>query len=144
MDLPPLDPDVNVAGDGDELRRTIREADAIILGTPMYHGSYSGVLKNALDYCGFDEFENTIVGLLVVSGGPFPTPALDHLRIVCRSLHAWVLPYQAAVPQSRTVFDGDCFTDDDLRERVRELGTRIVKYASIEPVETHVAQCQEA
>ncbi|WP_227377123.1 NADPH-dependent FMN reductase [Haladaptatus halobius] len=144
LDLPPLDPDVDGAGDGDIVRRTIREADAVILGTPMYHGSYSGVLKNALDYCGFDEFENTTVGLLVVSGGPFPTPALTHLRDVCRSLHAWVLPYQAAVPQARTAFDDDGFVDEDLRERVRTLGVRAVEYASIEPVETRAAQLQEA
>ncbi|MFH5802214.1 NADPH-dependent FMN reductase [Haladaptatus sp. CMAA 1911] len=144
LDLPPLDPDIDGARDGGVVRRTIREADAVILGTPMYHGSYSGVLKNALDYCGFDEFETTTVGLLVVSGGPFPTPALTHLRDVCRSLHAWVLPYQAAVPQTRTAFDDDGIIDEDLRERVRTLGVRAVEYASIEPAETQAAQLQEA
>lgn len=143
IDLPPLNPDVDVAGDGDVVRRTIRDADAVILGTPMYHGSYSGVLKNALDYCGFDEFEDTTVGLLVVSGGSFPTPALAHLRDVCRSLNAWVLPYQAAVPQTRTAFDDGGFTDEDLRERVRTLGVRAVEYATIEPVEAKAAQLQE-
>ena len=143
LDLPPLDPDVDGAGDGDVVRRTIREADAVILGTPMYHGSYSGVLKNALDYCGFDEFENTTVGLLVVSGGPFPTPALTHLRDVCRSLHAWVLSDQAAVPQARTAFDDGGFTDEDLRARVRTLGVRAVEYATIEPVEAKAARLQE-
>ncbi|WP_336346013.1 NADPH-dependent FMN reductase [Halalkalicoccus ordinarius] len=141
--LPPLDPDVNTAGDGDAVRRTLRGADAVILGTPMYHGSYSGVLKNALDYCGFDEFENTTVGLLVVSGGPFPMPALTHLRDVCRSLNAWVLPYQAAVPQAQTVFDENGFTDENLRERVRTLGTRAVEYAIIEPNHDRAVQCQE-
>lgn len=143
LHLPPLDPDVDVAGDSDAVQRTIREADAVILGTPMYHGSYSGVLKNALDYCGFDEFENTTVGLLVVSGGPFPTPALDHLRVVCRSLHAWVLPYQAAIPQARTVFDDNGFTDKELQERIRMLGIRAVEYASIEPAEARAVQRQE-
>ena len=144
MDLPPLDPDIDVAGDGDVVRKKIREADAVILGTPMYHGSYSGVLKNALDHCGFDEFENTTVGLLVVSVGPFATPALNHLRVVCRSLNAWVLPYQAAVPQARTVFDDGRFTDENLRERVRTLGIRAAEYAAIEPLEARLAQLQEA
>ena len=143
VDLPPLDPDVDVEGDGVVVRRTIREADAVILGTPMYHGSYSGVLKNALDYCGFDEFEDITVGLLVASGGPFPTPALTHLRDVCRSLNAWVLPYQAAVPQTRTAFDENGFTDENLRERVQTLGVRAVEYAAIEPVEIQAAQLQK-
>lgn len=162
IDLPPLDPDVDVGGDGDVVRRTIRDADAVILGTPVYHGSYSGVLRNALDYCGaqkspifgmpkrhrrfeqFDEFENTTVGLLVVSGGPFPTPALDHLRVVCRSLHAWVLPGQTAIPRARTAFGDDGFVDQDLRDRVRTLGERTVEYAAIEPGETRAIQLQEA
>lgn len=144
LDLPPLDPDASGAGDSDVLRRAFRGADAVLLGTPTYHGSYSGALKNALDYCTFDEFEDTTVGLLAVSGGPFPTPALEHLRAVCRSLHAWVLPDQAAIPQARTAFDDDGFTDPTLRERVRTLGGRAVAYASIEPGEVQAAQPREA
>lgn len=143
VQLPPLDPDIDASGDSETVRQTIREADAVILGTPLYHGSYSGVLKNALDYCGFDEFEDTAVGLLVVSGGPFPTPALNHLRAVCRSLNAWVLPHQAAVPQVSTVFDENGFTDEDLRERVRTLGARAVEYAAIEPKPVQAVLCQE-
>ncbi|WP_306060678.1 NADPH-dependent FMN reductase [Natronococcus wangiae] len=143
VDLPTLDPDVDAAKGGDTVRRTIREADAVILGTPTYHGSYSGVVKNALDYCGFDEFENTTIGLLAVSGGPFPAPALDHLRAVCRSLRAWVLPYQAAIPRARTAFNDAGFVDEDLRERARTLGVRTVEYASIEPVGARALQFQE-
>jgi azobenzene reductase len=30
------------------------EADFLIFGTPNYHGSYSGILKNALDYINMD------------------------------------------------------------------------------------------
>ncbi|MFC4440155.1 MULTISPECIES: NADPH-dependent FMN reductase [Natrialbaceae] len=143
FNLPPLDPDLKAAGDSDVVRKKMREADAVILGTPVYHGSYSGVLKNALDYCGFDEFEETVVGLLVVSGGPFPTPALNHLRAVCRSLNAWVHPYQAAVPQARTVFDDAGFTDEDIQERVRTLGAHVVEYATIEPGTFRAVQRQE-
>lgn len=143
IELPPLDPDLNAVGDADIVVRTIREADAVVLGTPMYHGSYSGVLKNALDYCGFDEFDDTTVGLLAVSGGPFPLQALDHLRSVCRALNAWVLPYQAAVPQARSAFDADGFADEELRERVQRLGERVVEYASIEPKPVWVVTDQE-
>ena len=50
-DLPVFDADARAAGDAPELTRRIREADAILLGTPVYHGSYSAPLKNALDYC---------------------------------------------------------------------------------------------
>ncbi|WP_327052381.1 NADPH-dependent FMN reductase [Halomicrococcus gelatinilyticus] len=132
LDLPLFDADDPAAGDAPELTRRVRDADAVVLGTPMYHGSYSSVLKTALDYCGFDEFEQKTVGLLAVSGGRFPITAMDHLRSVCRALDAWVLPYEAAVPQAyRAMSDGE-FTDDDLEERVAELGRQTVRYAKIE------------
>lgn len=132
-DLPMVNPDVDEQGDAEALREAIGAADAVVLGTPMYHGSCSGVLKNALDHCGFDELEGTTIGLLAVAGGAFPITALDHLRSICRAFNAWVLPYQAAVPRSRSsIVDGE-FADDDLRERVVTLGERAVAYGSIEP-----------
>lgn len=133
MELPPLDPDQLEAGDSEQLTRIVRDADAVILGTPMYHGSYSGVLKNAIDYCGFDEFKGKTVGLLVVSGGPFPTPALTHLRDVCRSLKAWVLPHQVAIPQARTAFEAGGIVDESLEDRIHMLGMQLVQYSVIEP-----------
>jgi len=133
FELPPLNPDIDEQGDAREFTRQVRESDAVLLGTPMYHGSYSGVLKNALDHCGFDEFEGKTVGLLGVAGGSFPITALEHLRSVCRALDAWVLPHQAAVPHaSAAVADGG-FVDDALEARVATLGRRVVEYAAIEP-----------
>ena len=133
FDLPSLDPDAERQGDGERFAERIRRADSVLLGTPVYHGSYSGVLKNALDYCGFDEFEETTVGLLAVAGGSFPVTALEHLRSVCRALNAWVLPHQAAVPRaSNAVADGE-LVDDQLADRVRTLGVRSVEYANIQP-----------
>ncbi|MGB9955708.1 NADPH-dependent FMN reductase [Haloferax prahovense] len=132
-DLPPLDADYDEQGDSAELRRVVDGADAVILGTPVYHGSYSGVLKNALDYCGFDEFGEKTVGLLAVAGGSFPVTALEHLRSVCRSLNSWVLPHQVAIPRVSSSFDGDDLASEDLRKRVERLGRDAVVYANIEP-----------
>jgi NAD(P)H-dependent FMN reductase len=133
LDLPLFDGDDRDAGDAAELRERVSRADAVVLGTPVYHGSYSSVLKTALDYCGFDEFENTTVGLLCVAGGSFPITSLDHLRSVARSLDAWVVPHQVALPNARSKFDGDRLREADDVERVRTLGQRVVEYANIEP-----------
>jgi NAD(P)H-dependent FMN reductase len=133
FDLPPLDPDVNEQGDAAAFSRQIRAADALLLGSPMYHGSYSGVLKNAIDHCGFDEFEGKTVGLLGVAGGAFPITALEHLRSVCRALDAWVLPHQAAIPRASAAFADGAFVDEGLAGRVHTLGRRVVEYAAIEP-----------
>lgn len=88
LSIPVYDADIDDAGDAPALRARLREADSIVLGTPVYHGSYSSALKNAIDYCGFDEFEDTTVGLLCVAGGSFPTTTLEHLRSVARALNA--------------------------------------------------------
>jgi NAD(P)H-dependent FMN reductase len=131
-DLPPLNPDRDEQGDSATVIDRVDNTDAVILGSPMYHGSYSGVLKNALDYCGFDEFEGKTVGLLAVSGGAFPVTTLEHLRSVCRALNAWVLPHQAAVPKAHSAFENGEFVDSDTADRVATLGERVVRYADIE------------
>jgi len=133
FDLPMVDPDEDTPPDAEALKEAVRAADAILLGTPMYHGSYASPLKTALDYCGFDEFEDKTVGLLAVAGGSFPITALDHLRSVCRALDAWVIPHQAAVPKAGSAFEDGEFVDDGLAERVATLGRRAVQYANIEP-----------
>ena len=130
-DLPPFDPDDSDAGDAEALRSVVADADAVVLGTPMYHGSFAAPLKNALDYCGSDEFAGTTVGLLSVAGGAFPRQALGHLRTVCRSLHAWTLPNQVAVPNaSSTVADGR-LAEPDVAHRVERLGEELVRYAGV-------------
>jgi len=133
FDLPVYDADADDAGDAPEFRAAVRAADSVLLGTPMYHGSYAAPLKNAVDYCGFDEFENKTVGLLGVAGGSFPITSLDHLRSVCRALNAWVVPHQAAIPRASRQFEDGEFVDPDLAERVATLGERAVEYADISP-----------
>jgi NAD(P)H-dependent FMN reductase len=133
VSLPVYDADADDAGDAAQLRARLRAADSIVLGSPVYHGSYSSPLKNALDYCGFDEFEDTTVGLLCVAGGSFPTTTLDHLRSVSRALDAWVVPHQVAIPRAHRRFEDGEIVDDDVRDRVEVLGRRMVEYASIEP-----------
>ena len=132
-ELPVFDPDNRDAGDADELRSDLQAAESVILGSPMYHGSYSAPLKNALDYSGFDEFENTTVGLLGISGGRFPTGTVEHLRSVCRALNAWVIPHQAVVPNASSQFEDGAFVDDKMADRVAVLGQRTVEYANIQP-----------
>jgi NAD(P)H-dependent FMN reductase len=130
-DLPVFDADAPDAGDAPELRRRLRAADAVLLGTPMYHGSYASPLKTALDYSGFDEFADTTVGLLAVAGGGFPLPALEHLRETMRALDAWTLPTQVAVPNSHAATADGRLADEDIEERVAELGHALVTYANV-------------
>ncbi|AFZ72770.1 NADPH-dependent FMN reductase [Natronobacterium gregoryi] len=139
-DLPVYDPDVDEQGDGREVKRLVREADALALGTPVYHSSYSGALKNVHDYCGWDEYEDTTVGLLATAGGDSYGSTLEHLRMTVRGVHGWVLPHQVGIRNASSRFvdesdaiDGRAFEEDDLQERVEKLGQMLVEYAFIEP-----------
>lgn len=131
-DLPPVDGDDRDAGDAARLRRTVGGADAVLLGTPNYHGSYAAPLKNALDYCGREEFAGTTVGLLEVAGGSFPKPALAHLRAVCRTLDAWTLPLEVGVPDAGSTVGPEGVADPEVAERLRRLGEQLVRYAGVE------------
>lgn len=114
-----------------ELRAKVRAAQGVVLGTPEYHGSYSGVLKNALDLCGFEEFEGKMVGLVGVSGGKLgATGALASLRTVGRVLHAWVVPEQVGIAHAGQAFDPHGgLLDKGLEERVLEVGRQVARFA---------------
>src|SRR5215510_1838429 len=113
------------------LREDVRQAEGIILGTPEYHGGYSGVLKNALDLMGFEEFEGKMLGLVGVSGGAMGAfGAMNSLREVGRALHAWVVPEQASIPQIWQEFDdAGNLKNPKLEERVRNVGRQVARFA---------------
>ncbi|GAB4578658.1 MAG: NAD(P)H-dependent oxidoreductase [Anaerolineales bacterium] len=116
-----------------QLRAKIRGSQGIILATPQYHGSFSGVLKNALDWMGFAEFEGKMIGLIGVAGGSTGAmDALNGLRAIGRALHAWVIPEQVSIAESRNQFNPDgSVKDPRLDARLREVGHQVAKYARL-------------
>lgn len=60
-------------------------ADAYVWVTPIYHNSFSGILKNALDWQ-HSKFPNKIVGL-ASHGGHRSPQAVDHLMHIVRAQH---------------------------------------------------------
>ena len=113
-----------------ELRREVQRAQGIILGTPEYHGSFSGVLKNALDLMGFAEFEGKMIGLVGVSAGQLGAlDALSSLRTIGRALHAWVVPDQVAIPRARKYFQEGRLQDPQLETRLKDLGRQVARFA---------------
>ena len=133
-DLPVFDPDDRDRGDARKLKRVVRDADGVVMGTPVYHGMVSSALKNAFDYLGKDEFEDTTVGLLATAGGGSYAPTLEHLRTGIRTVHGWTLPHEVGIRGASGAFDEDGeFVDPDLEERVRKLGRMVTEYSRIEP-----------
>ncbi|MBE9167894.1 NAD(P)H-dependent oxidoreductase [Pleurocapsales cyanobacterium LEGE 06147] len=93
--------------DVEKLRNAVKEADGIILATPEYHGSVSGVIKNALDLMSFEHLSDKVTGLISVLGGQSNSNALNDLRVIMRWVHAWVIPEQIAIGQAWNAFDAE-------------------------------------
>jgi FMN reductase len=117
----------------DVLRQEVRQAQAIILGTPEYHGSFSGILKSALDLLDGSELNGKIIGLISVAGGALGgLDALNGLRTICRSLQAWAIPQQVAIPEAWKSFDENGgLQNPTLEKRLQELGRQVVRYAQL-------------
>lgn len=127
-------PEEDYPQDVSRLRAAIRRSHGIILGTPEYHGSLSGVLKNMLDLMGATEFEGKVIGLVGVAGGrPGATNSLNAMRLIGRNLHSWVLPQEVSVGEAGTAFDEDGeATDPDIERRLLNLGEQVVRLASLQ------------
>ncbi|NHN60413.1 MULTISPECIES: NADPH-dependent FMN reductase [Halorussus] len=132
-DLPVFDPDEPEPEAATRLKRKIRRADAVLWGSPVYHGSYSAAFRNVHDYCGFDEYEDTTVGLLASAGGGSFASTLDHMRVTARGVHAWVLPHQVGIRNARDKIEDGEIIDEDIADRVETLGQQAVEYAFIHP-----------
>ncbi len=128
-----------------ELRERVRAANGVVLGTPEYHGSYSGVLKNALDLMGFEEFEGKMIGLVGVSGGAMGAfDALNGLRNIGRALHSWVIPEQAAIAEAWKVFDSDGkMKSPALEKRLLDVGRQVARFATLHKCEEHLSFLRE-
>jgi FMN reductase len=87
-----------------ELQSRVERADVIVLGTPDYHGSISGAMKNFLDHF-WHEFAGKLFATIVASHEKGLT-VTDQLRTVARQCYAWTLPYGVAFTEDVDVKDG--------------------------------------
>lgn len=75
--------------------KIVEKTDGFILGSPLYHGSYSGVLKNALDNLPHDAFKKRPIGLVSHSSNARSCVApCNDLRPVIRSLDGYATHLQ--------------------------------------------------
>ena len=126
-------PEDEYPDDVSRLRGELQQAHGIILGTPEYHGSLSGVLKNMLDLMSAAQFEGKVVGLIGVAGGPGAISSLNTMRMIGRNLHSWVLPQEVSVGDAGSAFDENGgVTDPRIEERLRTLGLQVVRLASLQ------------
>jgi FMN reductase len=92
-----------------ELQARVERADVIVLGTPDYHGSISGAMKNFLDHF-WHEFAGKLFATIVASHEKGLT-VTDQLRTVARQCYAWTLPYGVAFTEDADVKNGQIVSE---------------------------------
>ncbi len=98
--------DYNAPLVAEELMTRVAMADALVLATPEYHGSYSSVIKAIIDNLGYPSAmaDKPVVLLGVASGKIGAVKAIEHLRGVCAHVGAIVLPNPVSIAQVHEVF----------------------------------------
>jgi NAD(P)H-dependent FMN reductase len=83
----------------------LKEADSMILVSPEYHGSFSGVLKNALDFY-WAEFKKKPIGVVTTGSGKMGgINASTQMQHVVLSLGAFPLPTKLLIPEIQHAFN---------------------------------------
>jgi FMN reductase len=116
----------------------IRAADGIIIASPGYHGSISGLVKNAIDY--LEEtakdprvyLDGVPVGLVATAYGWQATGStLSTLRSIVHALRGWPTPLGAAINSSGGIFkDGVC-TDAAAAAQLQLVGRQVFEFARL-------------
>ncbi len=80
-----------------EVRLKLSNSDLVFISTPEYNHSYSGVLKNAIDWISRPVEHNPLAGKVVAlmsasTGSIGGARAQEHLRVVLEALGAIVVP----------------------------------------------------
>lgn len=112
-------PGVNPSAAGtEELQRRIREAAAVILATPEYHGSFSSVIKLAIENMGFPSvLAGKPVALLGVAAGAIGAiKSLESLRGIVSHVGALALPMPVSIPNVQSKFDAEGNVTDSATE----------------------------
>ncbi|EDM79032.1 NADPH-dependent FMN reductase [Plesiocystis pacifica SIR-1] len=110
-----------------EVRESAAWADGFILGTPEYHGSMSGALKNWFDYL-YPELAGKFAGVLATTGGGTGDMSITAVKTCFQWCHGFVLPFHACASRAAYV-DGE-LADDKIRERVERIGHDVARYAA--------------
>jgi FMN reductase len=121
----------------------LRRADGIIIASPGYHGTVSGLIKNALDYVedmARDErayFEGRAVGLIAVAAGWQATGStLATLRSITHALRGWPTPMAVAINSAQPVFnDEGALIDAGIAGQLDILAGQVVEFARMKALD---------
>jgi FMN reductase len=118
------------------LVQALTGAHGVIVSSPGYHGSLSGMVKNALDYAeglrenSFPYLEGRAVGLIACAQGwQASNSTLAAMRSIVHSLRGWPTPLGVAFNTATPVFgDGDTPLDGALARQLEILAGQVLEF----------------
>ncbi len=122
---------------------SLRRADGVVIASPGYHGTVSGLIKNALDYIedmAKDDrpyFEGRSVGLITVAAGWQATgTTLATLRSIVHALRGWPTPMAMTINSQMPVFGEDgAVSDPALLNGLSTLARQVVGFARMKALD---------
>jgi MsuE subfamily FMN reductase len=119
-------------GDARVVIDKIVEADALIIGTPMYRGSYTGMLKNVFDLIPNDALLGKPVGLIATGGSDHHYLALEHeLKPILGFFLAHAIP--GGVYANNEHYSERDLVDEEILKRLKQLAQSVVNFVRILP-----------
>ncbi|MGH3870903.1 MAG: NADPH-dependent FMN reductase [Pseudonocardiaceae bacterium] len=115
----------------------LREADGVVLVSPGYHGTVSGLVKNALDYVEDlradprPYLDGRAVGCVAMAlGWQATVTTLTALRSIVHALRGWPTPLGGALNSAEVSFDAGGVPSDPAVDRtLRTIGEQVVQFA---------------
>jgi FMN reductase len=122
-----------------QLAEAVRAADGVIVASPGYHGSISGVIKNALDTLELTRSDaqpylsHKPVGTIITADGwQAAGTTLMALRAIIHALRGWPTPFGAALNSGAGLFDeaGACKDQKDAWQ-LATVAEQVVEFAQM-------------
>ncbi|WP_319447827.1 MULTISPECIES: NADPH-dependent FMN reductase [unclassified Mycobacterium] len=135
IDLPMYNPhEASRTDKAAALVAALRDADAVVVASPGYHGGVSGLVKNAVDY--IEDLredprvylDNTPWGCISCAyGWQAAVGTLGQLRVIGHALRAWPTPLGVAINSADKIWDeGGALVDTAVQGQLEMLATQLL------------------
>jgi FMN reductase len=132
----------------------VHAADGLLWSSPLYQGTISGALKNALDWLRLlgdrdpPYLQDKVIGLISAAGGAQGLQAINTMEFSVRALRGWAVPYVVPVASAARVFDeAGRIHDQGIEQQLKMLGSEVVRVAErfvVDESPDHEAECARA
>ncbi|HEV2511970.1 MAG TPA: NAD(P)H-dependent oxidoreductase [Bosea sp. (in: a-proteobacteria)] len=114
----------------------LMHCDGLIIASPAYHGTISGLIKNALDYAeelsgeARPYLDGVPIGLIACAAGwQAAGQTLATLRTIAHALRGWLTPYGATIRTVPGLFAGGICNDPAVTADLGRVGEQVLAFA---------------